>query len=61
MKHETDWHVEQLPDATFIWTSPTGHTYVVPAEPFLDLPPPLASDPPPPPEPPNRELDVPPF
>ena len=41
MKHEADWSLEQLPDATFIWTSPTGHTYTVPVEPFLDLPPPV--------------------
>lgn len=60
MKHETDWDVEQLLDATFIWTSPTGHTYVVPAEPFLDLPP-SAPDPPPRPEAPDPALDPPPF
>ena len=61
MKHESDWDVEQLPDATFIWTSPTGHRYVVPAEPFLDHPPPVDPDPPNQPEPPDPELDVPPF
>jgi hypothetical protein len=49
MKHETDWDVEQRPDATFIWTSPTGHTYVVPPEPFLDHPPPRDVEPLPPP------------
>ncbi len=53
MKHETDWDVEQLADATFIWTSPTGHTYIVPAEPFLDAPPRS--------EPPDPALDPPPF
>ena len=61
MKHETEWDVEQLPDATFIWTSPTGHRYVVPPEPFLDLPPPPASESPPSPEPPDSGLDPPPF
>ena len=61
MKHETEWDVEQLPDATFIWTSPTGHHYAVPPEPFLDLPPPAAPDPPHQPDPPDPELDVPPF
>ena len=33
-KHQTDWQVEQLPDNTFSWTSPTGHTYRVPPEPL---------------------------
>jgi hypothetical protein len=61
MKHETEWQVEQRPDATFIWTSPTGHRYVVPPEPFLDHPPPVGPDPPPPPDPREPELDVPPF
>jgi hypothetical protein len=61
MKHETDWQVEQLPDATFIWTSPTGHTYLVPPEPFLDHPPPAEPDPPPPPDPPDPEAEIPPF
>jgi hypothetical protein len=60
MKHETDWDVEQLSDATFIWTSPSGHRYVVPPEPFLDHPPPPEVEPLPPP-PPDPELDVPPF
>jgi hypothetical protein len=59
MKHETEWDVEQLPDATFIRTSPTGHRYVVPPEPFLDLPPPTAPDPPHQPDPPDPELDPP--
>jgi hypothetical protein len=59
MKHETEWAVEQTPDATFIWTSPTGHRYVVPPEPFLDRPPP--DEPDPPPEPPDVEPDIPPF
>jgi hypothetical protein len=62
MKHQTDWDVEQLPDANFIWTSPTGHRYVVPPEPFLDHPPPPAPDPPPkPPDPPDPEAEIPSF
>ena len=61
MKHQTDWNVEQQPDATFIWTSPTGHRYAVPPEPFLDLPPPPASESPPSPEPPDSGPDPPPF
>ena len=27
LKHETNWHVQRLPDGTTRWTSPTGHTY----------------------------------
>jgi Domain of unknown function (DUF222) len=61
MKHHAGWHLDQLPDATFIWTSPTGHRYAVPPEPFLDHPPPAAPDPPPPPKPPNPDSDIPPF
>ena len=62
-KHQTDWQVEQLPDATFSWTSPTGHTYRVPPEPFLDHPPPEHATGPPPPEPPPDDPgpDTPPF
>jgi hypothetical protein len=60
MKHETEWEVEQLPDATFIWTSPTGHRYAMPPEPFLDHPPPPEVEPLPPP-PLDPDLDVPPF
>jgi hypothetical protein len=28
LKHRTEWTVERTPDATMIWTSPTGHTYL---------------------------------
>jgi hypothetical protein len=28
LKHHTTWTVQQTPDATMIWTSPTGHTYL---------------------------------
>lgn len=58
MKHQTAWSVEQTPDNTFIWTSPTDHRYVVPPEPFLDLPRPPDVELPPPPDP---EPDIPPF
>ena len=72
MKHQTDWTVEQLPDNTLLWTSPTGHTYQVPPEPFLDTPAPPGQPPPDRAAPPEREApprhepadpdpDVPPF
>ncbi len=28
LKHHTDWILEQPTPGTFVWTSPTGHTYV---------------------------------
>ena len=59
-KHQTDWQVEQLPDNTFTWTSPTGHTYRVPPQPFLDHPPP-DPQPPPPQAAPGPEAETPPF
>jgi hypothetical protein len=30
-KHEADWNLERLADGSIQWTSPPGHTYVVPA------------------------------
>ncbi len=60
MKHHTDWTVEQLPDNTLRWTSPTRHVYQVPPEPFLDTPAPPRR-PPKQPEPPDLDLDPPPF
>jgi hypothetical protein len=28
LKHHTPWHVTQLPDGHFAWTSPTGTVYI---------------------------------
>ncbi|MDQ1642648.1 MAG: hypothetical protein QOJ90_1999, partial [Actinomycetota bacterium] len=36
LKHETEWTVEQEPDGSQIWTSPTGHRYTRPAIPVLE-------------------------
>lgn len=53
--HAPGWHVEQHPDATITWTTPTGHTYTsrphdYRAEPGSDPPhPPQDTDPDPPP------------
>jgi hypothetical protein len=30
-KHEAGWQLERLADGSIKWTSPTGHTYLVPA------------------------------
>jgi hypothetical protein len=30
-KHDAGWHLKRLVDGSIEWTSPTGHTYVVPA------------------------------
>ncbi len=38
MKHRTTWHVTALRDGSRLWTSPTGHTYLAPARPFLEQP-----------------------
>lgn len=38
MKHETGWQVVRLEDESRLWTSPTGHAYLRPARPFLDVP-----------------------
>ena len=27
LKQHPGWHVDQLPDGTFLWTTPAGHTY----------------------------------
>ncbi len=37
-KHETDWRCQQRHDGTYVWTSPTGHLYLDPLEPVLDVP-----------------------
>jgi hypothetical protein len=34
LKHETRWTVEHDGDGTFVWTSPTGHRYVVEPQPL---------------------------
>jgi hypothetical protein len=34
LKHDTDWTLDQHPDGTFVWTSPTGHRYLVEPEPL---------------------------
>ncbi|WP_026874271.1 HNH endonuclease signature motif containing protein [Jiangella gansuensis] len=33
LKHRGRWRVQQQPDGTTVWTSPTGHTYRKPPEP----------------------------
>jgi hypothetical protein len=30
LKHETGWHLERRPDATVVWTSPSGARYRLP-------------------------------
>ncbi len=35
LKHETEWRVEQRPNGVFVWTSPSGHRYIVEPEPLL--------------------------
>jgi len=59
MKHEAGWTLEQRRDAAFVWTSPSGHTYTVPPEPFLGTPVPVPE--PPPKARPDPALDPPPF
>jgi hypothetical protein len=39
LKHECPWEVCQLLDGTFLYTSPTGHTYRRAPDPPLDVPP----------------------
>jgi hypothetical protein len=34
LKHETRWSVQQGADGSFLWTSPTGHRYLVEPEPL---------------------------
>ena len=38
MKTHTAWQAVRLRDGSTLWTSPTGHTYLRPARPFLDPP-----------------------
>ena len=38
MKTHTAWQVTMLDDGSRLWTSPTGHTYLRPARPFLPAP-----------------------
>ena len=37
-KHDTGWQPQRLTDGTIRWTSPTGHTYLVPASQLPDRP-----------------------
>jgi hypothetical protein len=34
LKDETNWHVDQVSPGVFLWTSPTGRTYLTVLEPY---------------------------
>jgi hypothetical protein len=54
------WHVDQHPDGTITWTTPTGHTYTSRPHDYRPEPGPDPPDPPDPPEPATAP-DPPPF